>query len=157
MSVTSFGLLRKKISRFVRLSSDRRILLVEAATLLLAARVALAVCPFRFLRRGLGTFEPPSAGTAGAAKENIALALQVRWAIALTTRHLPFEAVCLPQAIAAQLLLRRRRVASLMHLGVALANERKLQAHAWLEAAGIGITGYPVASDLSELGHFRCE
>jgi len=147
----------RQVRRFVSLSRERRFLLLEAGLLLLASRMALALCPFRLLRRGLGSFESPSGRAAGSAKEDAAVAREIQWAIASAARHLPFDIVCLPQAIAAQMLLRRRRVSSLMHFGVALATERKLQAHAWLEAAGIGITGYPVGPEFSELGCFRCK
>lgn len=147
----------KRMRRFAGLRRERRFLLLEAGLLLLASRVAVALCPFRFLRRGLGAFEPPAGPAVGSCEEDAAIAREVRWAIASAARHLPLDLVCLPQAIAAQMLLRRRRVSSLMHFGVALETERKLRAHAWLEAAGIGITGYPVAPDFSELGCFRCE
>ena len=60
-------------------------------------------------------------------------------------RHVPFKAVCLPQAMAARVMLKRRGVASVMHFGAARGQEKPLDAHAWLDAAGVEVTGYPVA------------
>jgi hypothetical protein len=66
----SFQLIGKKMRWFASLRRDRRILLPKAGMLLPALRVVLALCPFRFLRRGLGAFEPACAGTAAARAAN---------------------------------------------------------------------------------------
>lgn len=50
------------------------------------------------------------------------------------------DAVCLPRALAAQAMLRRRGIASRLCLGVARA-DRSLSAHAWVEIGGKVIVG----------------
>ena len=62
-------------------------------------------------------------------------------------RYVPFKAVCLPQAMAARVMLKRRGVESVMHFGAAKGTEKPLDAHAWLDAAGVEVTGYPVAEE----------
>jgi len=50
------------------------------------------------------------------------------------------DAVCLPRALAAQAMLRRRGIASRLCLGVA-REDRSLSAHAWVEIGGQVIVG----------------
>lgn len=54
----------------------------------------------------------------------------------LPRAYVPFKAICLPQAIAAKLMLERRGVASSLHLGAALHTRsgKAFEAHAWLDA-----------------------
>ena len=69
-------------------------------------------------------------------------------------RHVPFRAVCLPQAIAAKAMLRRRGINSVLHFGVAKRSDQSLDAHAWLDAAGIAVTGFPVGAEFTEIACF---
>ena len=69
-------------------------------------------------------------------------------------RYVPFKAVCLPQAMAARVMLERRGVKSVMHFGAAKGTDKPLDAHAWLDAAGVKVTGYPVAENFAEIACF---
>jgi len=148
-----------KLRRLAEIGPRRRGLLVEAAFWLLAARLALLVVPFPRLARRIGDFVPPSdervarAGQHGSADDAL-LAEQVGWATVRATRHVPFRAVCLPQAMAARIMLRRRGVASVLHFGAARGQDRPIDAHAWLDAAGVEVTGYPVAAQFAEIACF---
>jgi hypothetical protein len=51
-------------------------------------------------------------------------------------------------------LLRRRGVAASLYLGAGRDAADGMEAHAWVDAAGIGVTGYPVASGLRPFGRF---
>jgi hypothetical protein len=66
----------------------------------------------------------------------------------------PFDAVCLPQAMAARVMLKRRGVKSVMHFGAAKGADKPLNAHAWLDAAGVEVTGYPAARNFAEIACF---
>ncbi len=57
---------------------------------------------------------------------------QVRRAVMTAARHVPWNAVCLPQAMAAKAMLARRGYGSAFHLGAGIQPERGLMAHAWL-------------------------
>ena len=148
-----------KLGRFGQIGGPRRGLLIEAAAWLLLARVALLVIPFPTLARRLGAFVPPTdervtlAGRDGSARD-AGLAEAVGWAIFRAARHVPFKAVCLPQAMAARIMLRRRGVASVLHFGAAKGQDKPFDAHAWLDAAGVEVTGYPVAKDFTEIACF---
>ena len=60
----------------------------------------------------------------------------------------------MPQAMAAHTMLKRRGVASVMHFGAAKSKEKSLEAHAWLDAAGVEVTGYPIAKNFAEIACF---
>jgi Transglutaminase-like superfamily len=151
-------LIRRLLLRFREVGGRRRLLLAEAMLCLAAARLALIVVPFPHLARRLGQFVPPSDPRALRAKVPVdaeaPLAADVSWAVTRAARYLPFKAVCLPQAMAARVMLKRRGVASVMHFGAAKGGQQALDAHAWLDAAGVEVTGYPVARHFAEIACF---
>ena len=137
----------------------RRGLIVEAAAWLLLARLALLLAPFPVIARRLGAFVPPAdprvAEVAAPTTQGQAqLAKEISWAVTRGAAHVPFKAVCLPQAMAARIMLKRRGVASAMHFGAAKGKEKALDAHAWLDAAGVKVTGYPVGPQFAEIACF---
>ena len=51
-------------------------------------------------------------------------------------------------------MLKRRGVGSVLHFGAAKGEQKPLDAHAWLDAAGVEVTGYPVAAKFTEIACF---
>lgn len=152
-------LIRRLLLRFEQIDNRRRLLLAEAVAYLLAARLALIFIPFPRLARHLGSFVPPTdpraiAVRTAAAKHETQLAEDIGWAVTRAARYVPFRAVCLPQAMAARVMLERRGVQSVMHFGAAKGTNKPLDAHAWLDAAGVEVTGYPVAKNFAEIACF---
>jgi len=152
-------LIRRLLRRFREIDNSRRALLPEAVLCLLAARLGLIFIPFPRLARRLGSFVPPTDARVAQAQratalDNARLAEAVGWAVTRAARYVPFKAVCLPQAMAAQAMLRRRGIKSVMHFGAAKGVDKPLDAHAWLDAAGIEVTGYPVAEGFAEIACF---
>ncbi len=152
-------LIRRLLRRFGQVDNRRRLLLAEAVACLLAARLALIFIPFPRLARHLGSFVPPADARAAQAAtqttpDQARLAEDIGWAVTRAARYVPFKAVCLPQAMAAQVMLKRRGVKSVMHFGAAKGTEKPLDAHAWLDAAGVQVTGYPVAENFAEIACF---
>ncbi|HZD91599.1 MAG TPA: lasso peptide biosynthesis B2 protein [Pseudolabrys sp.] len=149
--------IRRRLRRLAEVGPARRALMLEAVVCLVLARLGLIVVPFPKLARRLGHFVPPCDPRVSAARERgpqAALAVEIGWAVTRAARYLPFKAVCLPQAMAAQMMLRRRGVASVMHFGAARGEEKPLDAHAWLDAAGVEVTGYPVGPKFAEIACF---
>jgi hypothetical protein len=139
----------------------RRALIVEALLWLALARLALVILPFRHVARRLGDPVPPGSGvgdvlTTSSRSGDAALARNIGWAVSRTASAVPFRAVCLQQAIAAKMMLRRHGVQSALHFGVSTgkADATTLKAHAWLDAAGARITGYPIAQCFTEIACF---
>lgn len=144
---------------FGQIGWRRRALLTEAVVWLLLARLALICVPFPRLARRLGTFVQPADDRAVKARspasaEHARLAEDVGWAVTRAARYVPFTAVCLPQAVAARSMLKWRGVSSVLHFGAASFGQGPFDSHAWLDAAGVKVTGYPEAEDFTAIGCF---
>src|SRR5207244_2716133 len=116
---------------------------IEAALTLLGVRVILGVLPFR-LAVQLLRVTPAKSGDGG--RVVAAEADAIGRAIARAARHVPFRAVCLQQAFAALLMLRRRGLAATIHLGLAReTGTLVLTAHAWSRCGELPVTGTEMA------------
>lgn len=148
---------RRLLLRFGQIGPRRQALVAEAVLCLLAARLALVFVPFPHLARRLGTFTKPGEAQhpdLPAAPTDARAATDIGWAVTRAARYVPFKAVCLAQAMAARVMLERRGIGSTMHFGAAKGRDKPLEAHAWLDAAGVEVTGYPVASEFAEIACF---
>jgi hypothetical protein len=151
--------IRRLALRFGQIDNRSRALLIEAVACLVAARLALAFIPFPRLAERLGAFAPPNdprtlTAKAAATPDQARVAKAIGWAVTRAAGYVPFEAVCLPQAMAARLMLKRRGVRSIMHFGAAKGAAQPFDTHAWLDAAGVEVTGYPVAAGFTEIACF---
>jgi hypothetical protein len=131
--------LTKRLIQFARLPSADRLLLAEATVALSVAGLRLSVTSFARIAAGLGRHMDESADAVDAAA--LKQAARVRWAVETVARHLPWKPVCLPQALAAKRMLRRRGIASTLYLGVDPA--KQLDAHAWVRVGRMIVTGGP--------------
>jgi len=150
---------KSRATRLVQVDWRERGLLAEAVVRLAFARLRIRGQPFRKIAATLGAFVPPADPRIAQAKapgpeDQAKIARDVSWAITRAATHIPFEAVCLPQAMAAHAMLRRRGVDSVMHLGARKTEEKPIDAHAWLDAAGVEVTGYPLSAGMTEIGAF---
>lgn len=143
------------------MGGQRRRLMVEALFWLAVARVALLVLPFRRVAAHLGDPLPPAEGARRLAAEAIppggdAIAREIGWAVRRMAGYVPFRSVCLQQALAGKAMLRRRDIAAALHLGVVtgVAPGATMKAHAWLDAAGVKVTGWPFDEDYAEVACF---
>jgi len=74
---------------------------------------------------------------------------KVRNAISRANKTASWKNICLVKSFAARFMLQRRRIGSVMYLGLQLGDGKKLHAHAWLIAEDIIIT--PKGSDFKEI------
>jgi hypothetical protein len=122
--------------RLVALSPADRRLVLEAAWRLLAARTALWLLPGAAVGAARAAAAVRGAPDAAAAD-------RIAWAVTAVARRLPatFRA-CLPQAMAACVMLRRRGLPARLVIGVRREpSPRPLEAHAWVESGGRVIVG----------------
>ena len=118
-----------------------RMLLAEAALLLLLFRAGLVVLPFAWLRR---LFDRPAPGPHRAVD-----AERVAWAVRALTRRTPGPTTCLAQALTVRALLLRHGHAPLLRIGVRRPGTgATLEAHAWVECDGHVVIG--ALPDLAE-------
>ncbi|MBX3736122.1 MAG: lasso peptide biosynthesis B2 protein [Candidatus Didemnitutus sp.] len=127
--------------KFLRRSGRERLLFVEALAGLCWDKARVHLLPFHRIARTFGAPQRETAKTISSTER--AIAVEISWAVQAAARHAPISFVCLPQAIAAQRMLRRRGIASTLYLGVApdRADPALLQAHAWLRAGDKILTG----------------
>ena len=143
---------------FRRQPGHRRALVMEATLWLALSRIALLAMPFRTLAARFGTVSAPGGQAAGKDAPQLTqaqreAAREVGWAVTRAARHVPFRAVCLPQAIAAKAMLNRRGIANVMHFGIDRSSPA-LRAHAWLDTAGVEVTGFPLDPGMVEVARF---
>jgi hypothetical protein len=127
-----------RVARFLGLAASDRRLLIEASVLLLAARAALRLMPFRWIARAVSRAPAARPMDDGAHR---ALAQRVRWAVSAGARHGVGRAVCFPQGVAAQVMLARRGVPSTLHYGVAKSPSGAIEAHVWVRAGAVPVVG----------------
>lgn len=139
--------LRNKLRTFLHLSAAERRLIYEAALMLAMARLIVLTVPFRVITPWLRR------APAGASCDRDLL-LAVRQAVKIAARNVPWNAVCLPQALAAKAMLAWRGCGSTFHLGATFDSDGKLIAHAWLVAGGQVVVGAAGMHRISPLAHF---
>jgi len=139
------------LARFLGLPAAEQRRTMEAALYLLIVRLVFGTLPFT---RGLKLLHI-SQGSAGTGRIAASEAGEVSRAIARAARHVPFRAVCLQQAFAALLMLRRRGLAGTVHLGLAReAGSGDLKAHAWSRCGDMPVTGVAAARGFAPVAAF---
>jgi hypothetical protein len=141
-----------RLRKFLGLTAADRRLLLEAAVWLGVARLAILVLPFRRVAQCLGRHMARSPEEAGAAPAD--LLDRISWAVATASRHLPWDCLCLVQAMAGKAMLKRRGVPSTLYLGLAKAGEAQLQAHAWLRCGERILTGWQGMGEFAVIATF---
>jgi hypothetical protein len=120
-----------------------RWMIVQAVFYLLAARLALAVVPFRRLT---WFFERPARQPEVIGQARIHLRKQVRGAIIYAYRRVLFgRATCFHRGMAAQVMLRHRGVGTTLYYGAARLPGHGLSAHVWVQDGEEGVMGCLVA------------
>lgn len=144
------------IARWIALDPARRILLLRAVTALCAASLRVRLFPFARIAAGLGPMQlpQPDAGAVTAAAADQATARRIGWAINAAARHLPFECACLARALAGHALCRAAGLAPTLRMGAERDQQGRAETHAWLTAAGVGVTGFPLPTGMIEVGCF---
>jgi len=148
----------RKALTLLRSGWRKQALVVEASCSMLAARVELLLKPFGQVSERFGEFVSPADPRVSARAPLDGAQLQmvrdIRWAVRAAAPFMPFRSVCLQQAMAGHAMLRRRGIHSVMHFGAGRGDTKPMDAHAWLDASGIKVTGYPIAPNLTEIGCF---
>jgi len=138
------------VEKFFRLPPHDRLLLVEATLCLAIAALAIAGLPFRQVGRLAAR---PVRRSEPAPQERLRDVKRIRWAIVVAARRVPWRALCFQQGLAAQFMLRRRGVPSVLYYGVA-PQRNGLSAHVWVRDGEVNVIGGEVASRYAQLAAF---
>lgn len=136
-----------RLRSFITLTPTHYGVLLLAAPLVVAIRVALWLLPSRTVLRIVRRFESSHAA------ESVSHAAPlgaIVWAIDAASRRVP-RATCLTQALAGKVLLRCFGFDAQLCLGVARGDDGSLRAHAWLERDGRAVVGGDGARHLARL------
>lgn len=116
--------------------------LVEAAAFLAWARLLVWIVPLKFWRGQIADGVETKGDLPSLTERERTAVLTVSRSIARAVRNAPVALICLPQALAARWMLRRRGVATQLYLGTRHAAEENREFHAWLKAGRTWITGH---------------
>jgi Transglutaminase-like superfamily len=129
---------------------------VAEATLNLAVVQLLLLVPFRWLAPLFGRLHPGAASAVPVLSEDEnSSAFAVRRAMLRATGRLPWDSSCLVRSLAAQMMLRRRHLPSVLQLGVRAGAATELSAHAWLKCGDVNVVGDESAAEFTPLAAFH--
>ena len=129
------------LAKWRRRSRTERRLLLEAFLLLGMARMGLLILPFRWLARSLG--QHMQEDQTPLHSSDLKLARMIGGTVRTAANHTLWKSACLPQAVAAKWMLKRRHIPGTVYMGVMKdeTNPEKLAAHAWIRCGDIILTG----------------
>ncbi|TRZ90242.1 lasso peptide biosynthesis B2 protein [bacterium] len=132
---------KRNLRKLRALNWQERALLLSAFFWLGVMRLALWLLPFHRVAARLGLTQIKTFNTQPNAHG--AEAARVGWAIKSTAARTPWPSTCLVQALAGMILLRRRKIAAALYLGVAKDENapEHITAHAWLRSGDLFLTG----------------
>ncbi len=134
-----------RLSRFFRLSSAEKTLLVKVWILLGITRLCLSVFRFDILRKVLKGISPLVARGDQKFTDD-----QLVRIVGIASRYVP-KATCLAQALTVHLLLKQSGRQASLYIGVNGVEGGHLNAHAWVKSRGKVITGGPKLGDFTSL------
>ena len=137
--------------KFWQLQWNDRLILFEAIFGLALSWIVIAILPFRYVgrlsSRPIGRAEPSG-------EERTLIVRRVRWAVRALARRVPWRALCFEQGLAAQLMLRRRGIRSVLYFGAAASKPKGLAAHVWVCDGDVDVVGGESASEFTVLATF---
>jgi hypothetical protein len=139
-----------RLRKFFRLSRSERWLLIKATLLLGAIRIGLRLLSFQSLKQLLNLVSKPRMADQFSSD-------QIVWAVIAASRFVLGDKPCLTQALAVQLLLKRRGYPASVRIGVAQKERGELQAHAWVESEDRVVVGGGELSRYTSLPAFDGE
>lgn len=117
----------KNLRKFAALERGRRSLLLEAVIFLFLSKALLLVMP---LKTVLAISQLPE----GIIKTPVqSLLKELKWSLQFADKLSLWKNRCLVKSIAGRWMLRRRKIASTLCLGVKHGENENLNAHAWLK------------------------
>lgn len=124
---------------------------LEASALLALARLVIAVVPARHWRLDLSDKGEPEAKVRLTPGERETV-LAVSRSIARAVRHAPMKFICLPQALTARWMLRRRGITPQLFFGTRREAEDNREFHVWVKVGPIWVTGHCEVSEYVVFG-----
>lgn len=148
------GRLRRKASAWRRRPWAEKRWFFIAVVLLGLARLAVLTVPFKRIAPWLGKNLQTAAVVPLATERQVASALHIGRAVRMAARYTPWESKCLPQAMAARVLLGANRLPYALFMGVKNSRESGMTAHAWVCTGAAAVIGGHSFGDFTVVGTY---
>lgn len=142
------------LQKWRRTTWSDRALLCEGMVCLSLASLAITAIPSRIIQL---TATWNSRRAVPSPHERLAIRARTRWAVLACARWVPWRAVCYQQGLAAQWMLRRRGIPSVLYYGAAPDEEKGLLVHVWVRDGEIDVIGGEGASRFAVLATFPAQ
>lgn len=146
---------RDKINKFLQLSLIDKSLFTEVFFTLLISKIVIFFVPLRRSAKHFGVLNGESRQELSVNEGR--LAQRVKLFIMMVSGNVPWNSVCLDQALATMIVLKRRKIPSSLCLGV-LKNEEegKIEAHAWIMCDSNILIGGQKSKRYTLVAQFAC-
>lgn len=126
-----------KIVQFFRLSSQVKIMMLEAAVYSARYRYQILHKPFSEIAPGIGTFQYET--------EKVKITDQAledtSWAVHAACKRVQWDSKCLDQALASKKILNKRGYPCTLYMGLRMNEKHEMVAHAWLRCGTSWVSG----------------
>ena len=133
------NLIRCLIKLIFTFSIEDKLLFTEAFFLTGLMRYKILNVPFNKLKIQLGDYNKESEEEISS--EEYKIVMKIRNAVVNTSRHTPWESLCLVQSMTVQKMLNKRSISSTLYLGVNKDSDNNMSAHSWIRCGKIFVTG----------------
>ena len=140
----------KAIKSFIKIPFREKKTVIEVVLLLLLGRILLLL-PYKYMKQYFGNYSIESIEYKTADLRELR---RISRYIRRIGERLPWKCTCLVNAIAAKIMLRRRKIPSTIFFGMAKDSDDKIAAHAWVKCGDIYVTGEHTEHEYKPVGHF---
>lgn len=133
----------RKATTFLRTNWQQKAWFIPLYLLSGLARLAILLAPFRHLAPLLGSHHQNAELSVLITEQQEQHAQELKTVIRMATKYTPWESKCLVQALLAKVVLSFHGIPHVSYLGVTNSRKEahKLEAHAWVSAGRIFVTG----------------
>lgn len=126
------------IIKFLKYNKNRRIT-IEAWIFCMWYRLLIFLVPMKYLKKSFGKEDTET--STEATNRDYYWACRASYEANRIADKTPWDSKCLVRALAARKILKRRKVATTLYLGVGLEDGEGMIAHAWLRCGSFYVTG----------------
>ncbi|MDD5597010.1 MAG: lasso peptide biosynthesis B2 protein [Victivallaceae bacterium] len=137
------------LKSFIKIPLNEKKIVFETVVLLLLGRILLLV-PYKYMKRFFGVYNETPENKVADIRESRRISIYIR----LVGNKLPWKCTCLVKALAAKIMLQRRKIPATIYFGMARNEERKLIAHAWVKCGDFLVVGKDDKYEYKTVGYF---
>ena len=137
---------KSRAARICRTPLRNQLRTAEAAFMLMWAKLLIVFVPYRSWQGLMGDFTSTHTLSDAVVENRRAVAQGVARHVVRAARHLPFDMVCLPRALATRWMLNRRGIQTRLRIGArpiaGSLGKARVELHAWLMLGDSVVIGF---------------